>query len=450
MTSHEAVRSFDRAYSSKAHRSSLPTEIWESIIDILDILLSVDIFRQIIHSRRHQALLKERRRSLRACCLVHPSWLPRSRLHLYRTVLLQIQAGQRSSNLRRFVTSIQSNPFNGHLVLEISVQCYLDDGSFSLFPVHIPCLLPNLWRLHFVWQNVHDDGVHPTFWTGLSQFSSVRFLQLSSGVQLPTYGQYYHFMKALSPHVTSIEFDAEDEVLPLDRREGVVAFSRLPKISVPQLRLTVNTASLLPMYLAWFHPAISSLDITLPWEPEDSDFRSLLNFVAACGSQLQNLALSRFTANDANIDLVRSIGLLDFAPNCGLRSLKFHIYSELKAPGILWGPILNSLSLHRAISLLKFHELDTLALQIRVRSVGEGQLYPSGPGEDPQCDIIDSILCSPLFRKARVMQVGVWWAGPGRVKQQELSEDTLRRLFPQFAKEKNANFAPFFPGVSEM
>ena len=136
-----------------------PTEVFEHIIDII---------AEWNHYRRDRA----RVRNLHACALVARSWVPRSRIHLYRDIKLD-------SDLRstRFLDSLNQSPALGEYVrfLMISPNERTASGGWIFRAISIlPPLLPHLLELSLF--NIPD--LPPVYIAVLSRFRTIESLEL--------------------------------------------------------------------------------------------------------------------------------------------------------------------------------------------------------------------------------------------------------------------------------
>ena len=136
-----------------------PTEVFEHIIDII---------AEWNHYRRDRA----RVRNLHACALVARSWVPRSRIHLYRDIKLD-------SDLRstRFLDSLNQSPALGEYVrfLMISPNERTASGGWIFRAINtLPPLLPHLYELSL--ENVPD--LPPVYIAVLSRFRTIESLRM--------------------------------------------------------------------------------------------------------------------------------------------------------------------------------------------------------------------------------------------------------------------------------
>lgn len=136
--------------------TTLSTEIWEHIIDILSQTLGWD--------GRKQALF--------ACGLTCRSWYPRSCLHLYSSVYL------RTLKIKAFITSVTLNPSNGCLVRHLDLQGTYGklEHQTDLILVSVLLLdrLPNL--IHISFHNINFAVLHSLFFDHLRRFRNVRYI----------------------------------------------------------------------------------------------------------------------------------------------------------------------------------------------------------------------------------------------------------------------------------
>ena len=148
---------------NRAPRPAIPTEVVERIIDMI---------AELVHGL-DRGEVEKRIHSLHACALVGRSWVPRSRIHLFRDVLLG--SDQIS---RRFLNSLAQSPALGKYVetLQIRPRDYDDMSCGWIFKVlsSLPPLLPHLRELVFC----GFPDLRPECITVLSRFRTVESLVL--------------------------------------------------------------------------------------------------------------------------------------------------------------------------------------------------------------------------------------------------------------------------------
>lgn len=142
---------------SKSSRQSLPLEVCEVIIGLVDAQRLQDSYCSF-------TIIK--RKTLYSCALVCRDWVPKSRIHLFRSVGLnnRQQAGC-------FMTTVSTIPQLGEYVqaLEISLR---DDSLYRIHQV-LPPLLPRLAHLQYS----HLPVLHPVFIVLASRFKMVTSLR---------------------------------------------------------------------------------------------------------------------------------------------------------------------------------------------------------------------------------------------------------------------------------
>ena len=147
----------------RAPRPAIPTEVVERIIDI--VAEPVD--------RADGVGLKARADTLHACTLVAQSWMPRSRVHLYRDVVLSSDW-----RTRRFLNSLTQSPPLGQYVEILRVWPRNDDemtcGWIFKALSTLPPLLPHLRELALC----HLPDLRQECIVILSRFSTVESLVL--------------------------------------------------------------------------------------------------------------------------------------------------------------------------------------------------------------------------------------------------------------------------------
>ena len=284
---------------------TLPTEIWEHVIDCLQESLTVNVF-VCSPIRLSKELISRRRQTLLACCLTHRLWLVRSRRHLYHTVLLHDK--QRRS-VSRFAAAMRANRDNGRFVQEISLHCEMDDGSMSVFAVALPPYLPNLKRVYLVWSNVHHGAMDARFFYALTRFTSVRVLEVSRGVQFPALSQYYDFIRAFSKHISrlSLEINTSTRLY----QDGHLINIRGPTIAVSDLRLVLD-GDMFSQVRRWFKTNITSLDLEIKRPYRESNFCDVKVFINSCGKSLERLKLVFTLCGEAFGAQMHSTGALCF------------------------------------------------------------------------------------------------------------------------------------------
>ena len=144
-------------------RPAIPTEVVENIIDAVARLVW----------RFHRQGIEMRTCSLHACSLVARSWVPRSRIHLFRFV--QLCSDWRA---RRFLNSLTQSPALGQYVETIQIWPRNRDertcGWIFKTLSSLPLLLPHLCELAFC--DLPD--LRPECIAVLSRFGTVESLLL--------------------------------------------------------------------------------------------------------------------------------------------------------------------------------------------------------------------------------------------------------------------------------
>ena len=144
-------------------RPAIPTEVVERIIDMVAELLD----------RFNRERLETRARSLNACALVGWSWVPRSRLHLFRDVRLSSDW-----STRRFLNSLAQSPALGQYIEILRVWPRNEDerscGWILKALSTLPPLLPHLREVVFC----ELPDLRPECIAVLSRFSTVESLVL--------------------------------------------------------------------------------------------------------------------------------------------------------------------------------------------------------------------------------------------------------------------------------
>ena len=144
-------------------RPAIPTEVVERIIDMVAELVD-EIYWEDLEERSH---------ILHACSLVGRAWVPRSRLHLFRDVLLSSDW-----NTRRFLDSLARCQALGQYVETIQIWPRNRDeracGWIFKTLSSLPLLLPHLCELAFC--DLPD--LRPECIAVLSRFSTVESLVL--------------------------------------------------------------------------------------------------------------------------------------------------------------------------------------------------------------------------------------------------------------------------------
>lgn len=162
-----------------------PTEVCEMIID----KVGDDIFEPCSQSQWSQP----RAKALSSCALVAPSWLPRSRVHLFRDVCL-------SSEWRteRFIEALIHSPSLGKHVYTLRIKPDTVEDSqkwIHRILLYLPRLLPHLYHLQFF----NLPVLHRSFVVLASRFTSVESLELS-GLQAQSFGEIIQLINRY-PHL---------------------------------------------------------------------------------------------------------------------------------------------------------------------------------------------------------------------------------------------------------
>ena len=149
----------------RAPRPIFPTEVFEHIIDMI----------AEVSNRRDHDELEERVHGLYACALVAWSWVPRSRIHLFRHVRLESDWGT-----TRFLNSLTRSPVLGKYVRFLIISAFDDTKEspcgwiFRAISI-LPPLLPHLHELALQALPV----LHPVCIAVLSRFRTIESLELS-------------------------------------------------------------------------------------------------------------------------------------------------------------------------------------------------------------------------------------------------------------------------------
>ena len=141
---------------------ALPTEVIERIINMVSETTQQYRLREI----------EERNDSLRACALVARSWVPRSRLHLFRHITLDSDL-----RTRRFLNSLTLSPALEPYVESLQIGPDQNRGPCGWIYQALsalPSILPHLRVLRFCYLPL----LHPTCLVALSRFCSVETLFL--------------------------------------------------------------------------------------------------------------------------------------------------------------------------------------------------------------------------------------------------------------------------------
>ena len=217
------------------------------------------------------------------------TWLPRSRVHLYKTVLVWIDFTVDLESYHRFMDELAMNPRNGSLVQEMSLRCERDvPDSTSLFAITLPNLLPNLKYLHLVWMRNYFD-TPPDFFSSLSRFASLRSFKLCTDLSSFTLGQYCDLLNTISGHIT--HFALEMDYHRSRTLDGEPIQSSLEAgASFSELRLAVSNVAL-NLFLSWIQPSPRCLTLDIDSWCTGQEFCDMCQFVQSCGSSLEELTL---------------------------------------------------------------------------------------------------------------------------------------------------------------
>lgn len=145
---------------SKSLHQSLPLDIYEEIIDLVDV-------RPIRIS--HESFTSIWRKTLYSCALVCRDWLPKSRTHLFQRVSLNSD-----QQVDRFMTTVNTTPQLGEYVRALEIS--LHDDSINKVHRDLPPLLPNL--THIRYSNL--PVLRHTFFALASSFSTVISLKFEN------------------------------------------------------------------------------------------------------------------------------------------------------------------------------------------------------------------------------------------------------------------------------
>ncbi|THH28930.1 hypothetical protein EUX98_g5254 [Antrodiella citrinella] len=159
---------------------SLPTEIWERIID------------HIAHDWRTLGSLSARR-TLVPCTLVSRAWLPRARFHLCNTVTLSSHR-----QIASFNTLLTNNPSLAADVTLLVVGLFKSERGDHTWVYSVPSLLPPLSNLRAITYVDIDFSRQPVeFYKVLARFRSTsRVESLQFRAYDPVSGRsFYHFFR---------------------------------------------------------------------------------------------------------------------------------------------------------------------------------------------------------------------------------------------------------------
>ena len=144
---------------------AIPTEVVERIIDM--------VAESVVGFNWNSSDVEERIHNLHACALVGRSWAPRSRIHLFRHVMLGWDR-----RTRQFLNSLAQHPALGQHVEILQIQPYDDDertcGWIFKALSSLSLLLPHLRELVFC----ELPDLRPECITVLSRFRTVESLVL--------------------------------------------------------------------------------------------------------------------------------------------------------------------------------------------------------------------------------------------------------------------------------
>lgn len=163
-------------------RITFPIDVWERVIDT---------FSELEHEGR-------RLRALATCCLIRRDWVPRTRLHLFRTVSLRSY-----SNLVGLSEALSSSPQCCSLIHRLIIDGQSSQSWISVVPLHLGTKLNSLCFL--VTRNVDLSIANPRFSMLYSRFiHRPRNLRLEH-LRMSNFAQVARLMAAL--HCWSAQVD---------------------------------------------------------------------------------------------------------------------------------------------------------------------------------------------------------------------------------------------------
>ena len=415
-------------------RPRLPIEIWEHVIDFIDVLTP----------RRFNSL---RLRTLVSCCLTCRAWLPRARFHLFHAIPLRLLPGKQ--NVTRFLDGLRFNPSNSTLI-----RWMMFDGAaaesrrgagLSLIACQFPAPLPNLRSITFAGVDIRH--LPKQFYRFLPQFDNAQLLVLEASF-FSSHDQIYRVLKPFKNLVTLTVQTKELLSFPINEFDGL----QHHRISVPSLTLRIQSSAIEAINL--FTPC-TILTLELEDYPEHSMHR-VTDYLQFCGEALKRVTLTFNCNPNAQQQSLSSgerhsfypsafilvmctlnLGFVNFSANTNLTHINLNLIpiraqAEAASSDVLAiGASLSTIS-SRRLEVLKLH---MMYLWHRLESL------PLTSWET-----IDEPFTSLVFSNVKQIHVGITTFATTEPHWQELAEQSLVNLFPKLASKRAACFAPFWPG----
>lgn len=250
---------------------TLATEICEQIVDIL----SQDMAKYNSSFRN---------RTLSACALTSPSWLPRSRLHLYSSVYLD------THQIKSFIASLTLYPSNGRLVRYLEL---LNNGNGSdLIRVLVLIQLPHSLRLpnlvHISFFRIDFSVPRSSFFAYLRGFHTVRYLSCTRA-----FSSSLHRITQLVrsfPHLERFRTYGWLKTTPESLSPTPLTTSRLyHKVRVPHLVWVHDVRQ--EHVLSLFSPG-AVVSLSIDYVTGEDDYNQILLFLHECKNTHLDLILS--------------------------------------------------------------------------------------------------------------------------------------------------------------
>lgn len=127
------------------------------------VIVPIDVWEQVIDAVNELEQEGRRLRALATCCLIRRDWVPRTRLHLFKTVTLRSY-----SNLVGLSEALSSSPQCCSLIHRLIIDGRSSQSWISVVPLHLGCKLNSLCFL--VMRNVDLSIANPRFSMLYSRF----------------------------------------------------------------------------------------------------------------------------------------------------------------------------------------------------------------------------------------------------------------------------------------